>query len=234
MSMKITYVFHSCYIVETTKAVFVFDYYDGEIKELPMNKAVYFLNSHSHFDHCSEQMFTIAKKSNRTFIFSSDIKIHPNTDERVIVVKERMTYKIDEMTLHTFHSTDMGVAFLLETEEGNLYHAGDLNWWHWDGETNEYNEQMGSDYKEEIARIKEKDIQIDVAFLPLDQRLEKSYDWGMIYFMKHLEPRKVMPMHFFSENFDICKNVSKEHNHFKDFQSQFICIEKLNQVFLYN
>ena len=42
---------------------------------------------------------------------------------------------VDNMKIKTLESSDIGVAFLIEIEGKVIYHAGDLNWWHWDGDT---------------------------------------------------------------------------------------------------
>lgn len=60
-----------------------------------------------------------------------------------------------------------------------IYHAGDLNWWHWEEESEYYNEQMRMDYQKEIHKLK--NIRIDVAFVPLDPRQEEQYYWGLDY-----------------------------------------------------
>ena len=74
-----------------------------------------------------------------------------------------------------------------------IYHAGDLNWWHWEEESEYYNEQMRMDYQKEIHKLK--NIRIDVAFVPLDPRQEEQYYWGLDYFMKHTDTELVFPMH---------------------------------------
>lgn len=230
--MKITYIFHSCYMVETKTAVFVFDYYNGNMDAMPTDKPVYFFASHGHFDHCGKKMLRVAEKvENKTFIFTQDIKLKPPAEDKLLYVEENCSYELDGMKIHTFHSTDLGVAYLVECEEGTIYHAGDLNWWHWNGESDEFNEKMAEDYHSEVLKIAELNRKIDVAFLPLDQRLEDAYDWGIKYFMKHTDTKSVMPMHFFSENFDICEKASIENKEFQEYKSVFMKIEKLNQEF---
>lgn len=234
--MKITYVFHSCYIVETQKAVFVFDYYKGDVTQLPKNKPIYFFASHGHFDHCGKKVFELGKQGMKSkYIFTADIKLKPPILDELVYIEENQSYELDGIIFHTFHSTDLGVAYLVETDEGVIYHAGDLNWWHWNGESKEYNRKMEDDYKQEISRIAEimsrRNLKIEVAFLPLDQRQENAYDWGMKYFMKHLNVSRVMPMHFFSENFDICQKVVDENEQFRDYDCEFVKIERLGQEF---
>ncbi len=234
LDIKITYVFHSCYVVETKNSVLIFDYYDGDLPKFSTEKTVYFFSSHSHFDHCGELMFECAKKiQNRKYIFSKDITLRPPTDDEVLIVEENEQYMLDGLVIHTFHSTDLGVAYLVQLDDAVVYHAGDLNWWDWPGETDAYNRQMELDYKNTISQIKARlnqlNMQIDLAFLPLDQRQETSYDIGIVYFMQEIEPKNVLPMHFFSENFDICKKVIYDHGQFASYKSEFIPIEKLNQ-----
>ena len=43
------------------------------------------------------------------------------------------TYNLDNGTqVDTLLSNDSGVAFIVKTKEGTIYHAGDLNDWYWD------------------------------------------------------------------------------------------------------
>ena len=100
---------------------------------------------------------------------------------------------LDGLSVRTLRSTDAGVAFLVETEGKTLYHAGDLNWWHWEEESRVYNEMMKRNYWYEIGKIEGQAI--DVAFVPLDPRQEEQYYWGMDYFMKHTDTKVVFPMH---------------------------------------
>ena len=85
-----------------------------------------------------------------------------------------------------------GCIYCVYGRQGNLS-CGDLNWWHWEEETESYNEQMRQDYQREIDKLK--DIVIDIAFVPLDPRQENQYAWGMDYFMKHTHTKYVFPMH---------------------------------------
>ena len=39
--------------------------------------------------------------------------------------------------IRTLRSTDEGVAFVVHYAGKTIYHAGDLNWWHWEGEPDE-------------------------------------------------------------------------------------------------
>ena len=49
--MKVTYIYHSCFLVETSDFYCLFDYYRGTLPTLEKNKPVYVFSSHGHGDH---------------------------------------------------------------------------------------------------------------------------------------------------------------------------------------
>ena len=89
----------------------------------------------------------------------------------------------------------MGVAFLVKVEGKTIYHAGDLNWWHWNGEPEEDNEYYKKTFQDEMKYLEGK--KIDLAFMLLDPRQEDKYCWGMNYFLEHTDSKVVFPMHCF-------------------------------------
>ena len=124
-------------------------------------------------------------------------------------------------------STDAGVAFVVKAEGRSIYHAGDLNWWHWEGEPYPFNENMEKDYKKEIDRIH--GMHFDAAFVPLDPRLGKAYGWGMDYFLENTRADKVFPMHMWEkyEWIGAYKKTLEGHRHAK----QIVDIEEPGQEF---
>ena len=97
--------------------------------------------------------------------------------------------------IETLRSNDMGVAFLVKVEGKTIYHAGDLNWWHWNGEPEEDNEYYKKTFQDEMKYLEGK--KIDLAFMLLDPRQEDKYCWGMNYFLEHTDSKVVFPMHCF-------------------------------------
>lgn len=124
------------------------------------------------------------------------------------------------LMVSTLRSTDMGVAFLIKCDGLKIYHAGDLHWWAWPEDTKQSINNMAANYQREIAHLRElltqqSDISpittetfsdltdassilshLDLAFLPLDGRLEENYAMGMDHFLSHIPVRHVFPMHF--------------------------------------
>ena len=135
--MKVTFICHSSFCVELKKSVLVFDYYgEGRIPEVPAGCSVFFLNSHSHQDHFKREILKLREQyPEAEYILSRDVRLRPEEKgEWIHSVKAREEYEIKGLRIRTLRSTDQGVAFVVEAEGKRIYHAGDLNWWHWEGE----------------------------------------------------------------------------------------------------
>lgn len=206
--MKVTYLKHSGFMVESRTYIYLFDYIGGNIdKAIKSDKKIYVMVSHIHDDHFSKIIFDIATKhDNVTYILSYDVvkKIKKNailskmTEQlNIIRVQAHEKYKIDDIVVETLKSTDEGVAFIVSEKDGTIYHAGDLNWWHWEGEPKSWNRNMEVNFKREIDSMRGR--KIDIAFIPLDPRQEDAYYLGMNYFIKNVGANEIYPMHFWGE-----------------------------------
>lgn len=190
--MTVTYLYHSGFAVEIDDVMLVFDYYKGELPETAKNKKLYVFSSHYHKDHFQRQIFDWAEEYDVTYILSRDIRAK-GPEGKTIKMRKREEIEIDGLKIKTLRSTDMGVAFFVHLKGITIYHAGDLNWWHWEEEGPDYNEKMKRDYQKEILSIEGEHI--DVAFVPLDPRLEAAYGLGIDFFMRHTDTKHLFPMH---------------------------------------
>lgn len=214
--MKLTYLFHSGFTVEMEDAVFIFDYYKGVLPRWNAKKTVYVFASHQHYDHFTPEIFRWREDyPDIHYILSDDIRKaecdsgtkREDLGEHVTVVGPDQEIKIGGCTVRTLQSTDEGVAFLVKYSGNVLFHAGDLNWWHWDEESDSYNERMRQDYQREIQKLEQE--QIDIAFVPLDVRQGDAYRYGMDYFIRHVDARLIVPMHFW-EDYTLAKRYVEE------------------------
>lgn len=203
----ITYLFHSGYAVETQNHFLIFDYYqpfsgnnlgiaDGVITSefLKTQKNIMVFASHAHGDHFDATILKWNKDNPAIqYIFSDDIRTKVNTVKHHMVAPyTKLT--VDGIDIETFGSTDQGISFLIRTDGLNIFHAGDLNWWHWSGESKEEREYAEKLFKTEIEKIIGQPI--DLAFFPVDRRLEEAYCMGAEYFAAKLKPKLLLPMHF--------------------------------------
>ena len=212
--MKVTFIYHSCFLLETDRFYYLFDYEKGALPQMDIEKPILVLSSHSHSDHYNPAIFSLLAEAGMKqirAILSEDITPPAGID--TLQVAPETAYELDDgLTLFTLRSTDLGVAFLLQEGETLLYHAGDLNDWIWDEESEDYNRQMTSDYRKQIDLLAEKvgQRELDAAFVVLDPRQEKDYDRGLCYFLENVPVKKIYPMHDW-ETPSIIDTFLKEH-----------------------
>lgn len=240
--IKVWYLYHSGFAVKTQNHFLIFDYYtkpntpfygslkDGRIsiEEIKEEKVIVF-SSHSHPDHYDKRIFEWrSKMPHIQYVLSDDItNMKSFQKEEVLSVHFNKEYTLGDIKISTLHSTDEGVAFLIEIDGITIYHAGDLNWWHWNGEIKQYNDTMAGQYKHEIDLLKGKSI--DIAFLPMDPRLEDKYLLGVDYFMKNINPEVVFPMHF-GDNYNVFDWLSKDEQA-DDYKKRIQIIADIGQQF---
>lgn len=224
--MTVTYLYHSGFAVEFDDIVLVFDYYKGELPETARGKKLYVFSSHYHKDHFQYKVFDWTEAYDATYILSRDIRTR-GPEGRTVKVKRRQKLSVDQLQIQTLRSTDEGVAFLVHVKGVAIYHAGDLNWWHWEEEGPAYNEKMKQDYQAEIGTIE--GAHIDLAFVPLDPRLEKAYGWGIDYFMRHTETVHLFPMHLWGGYKTILRFIDDPLS--EDYRDRIVKVERRQQCF---
>ncbi|MBQ1190129.1 MAG: MBL fold metallo-hydrolase, partial [Lachnospiraceae bacterium] len=175
-----------------------------ELPEIPEKKPLYVFASHRHGDHFSEVIFDLAKKyENMIFVLSYDIeekRVPEPLRGRTYFLKPDEIWEHEGLKVETYRSTDEGVAFWCSADGNEIYHAGDLNHWYWDGEDEQWNKDMTAAYRSEIAKMRGRTA--DVAFLPLDPRQEQYFYLGIDDFVKEVHVKHIFPMHFWDQ-FDV-------------------------------
>lgn len=196
-TLKVTYIYHSGFLVETERSYLLFDYWKGEIPAMDYKKELYIFASHGHRDHFSDDIFKLENRCEKVqYILSSDIKDSTRNwakAENVHFMAPHETLDVDGVHVETLFSTDEGVAFLVQVDGRSIYHAGDLHWWHWPGEPEEDNEWHRQAFQKEMTYLSGKEF--DCAFVVLDPRQEEAGEWGMDYFLKTARSRYIFPMH---------------------------------------
>jgi len=207
VSAKIHYLYHSGFAVKTTEHFLVFDYYNdkpcpgkkgidaGVItdQEIVNNTNPVVFVSHGHSDHYNPVILEWQKANqNIRYIMSSDV---PAKGERIHSIAPHGKIDLGDLKVETFGSTDQGVSFLIAVDGISIFHAGDLNWWHWkDESTEEEIKASEDDFIKEMRPIIGK--RIDIAFFPVDPRLGREYYLGAERFINLIKPSMLIPMHF--------------------------------------
>ena len=200
------YIYHSAFVIELKKSILIFDFYrfpSNKKKEKEeffnrfikrTDKKVYVFSTHSHSDHFNKEILTwLEMNENIKYILSDDIRIHKH--KNFYFTKEDDSFELDNLKIRTFGSTDLGSSFYVNTEDKNIFHSGDLHFWHWEDDTAEEEKNMYDGYIAQLEKIKKLD-RIDIAFVPVDPRLGVNTLEGVELFYKILKPKIIIPMHF--------------------------------------
>jgi L-ascorbate metabolism protein UlaG (beta-lactamase superfamily) len=219
--VKITYLDHSGFAVETENHLLIFDYFKDESEkghrslsngvvgeeDLKIHKDVIVFSSHSHGDHFNPVILKWRFwRPDIEYVLSDDIEL----EEEVSNVNFMGSYEeidLKAVKVKSYGSTDIGLSFMVYVDGINIFHAGDLNWWYWWDDTAEEIEKADRSFKEEVEKILGE--KIDIAFFPVDPRLEHNYSKGGLYFIEKLKPKYLVPMHFWG-NFDVCSKFKSE------------------------
>lgn len=221
----IYYIYHSGFAVELKKNILIFDFYKfNENKKVEKiffidnflkknNKKIYIFSSHSHYDHFNKEIFKwLEINEDIKYILSDDIKTYKH--KNFYFTREGKNFKLDDLEILTFGSTDLGSSFYVNIENKNIFHSGDLHFWHWEDDTLEEQKTMYEKYISIVRQIKGL-ASIDYAFVPVDPRLGVNTFEGVEIFYKELKPKVIIPMHF-SEDYSKMNELIKKFESFND------------------
>ena len=91
----------------------------------------------------------------------------------------------------------MGISFLINLQGRRLFHAGDLNNWHWSEEsTPQEIRKAEGDFLAEVRELQQTAPAVDVAMFPVDSRIGKDYMRGAEQFVERIKITIFVPMHF--------------------------------------
>ena len=202
--LKIIYHYHSGFSVQVGGTLLVFDYWEGEDRSLSQVgrinqkflsafEKIYVFISHAHQDHLDPIVYMWENEGLPvSYIVSSDMPVGTR-GKRIAPGQEKQLS--EQVSVKAFQSTDLGVAFLVSAYGLNIFHAGDLNLWHWRQESTlreiEAAEQAFYQATEPIQKER-----IDVAMFPVDPRQGMMYDAGANHFILTHKPRVFIPMHW--------------------------------------
>ncbi len=207
--MEIWYLHHSGIAVKTDGALLVFDYCphragkgieNGDIgaAELAAAPRVYVFVSHSHSDHFSRSIYDwTAINPNITYVLDEGVPGGPQSAVRLSRGEE---YDDGFIHVRAYGSTDIGVSFHVQCDGTSLFHAGDLNCWHWQDDGDErYARVMRAWFDREMKFLRHGVSHIDVAFFPVDKRMGSGFEEGPDQFINIMKPAVFIPIHFVDE-----------------------------------
>ncbi len=207
MATKVTFLDNSGFLVETPEVVMVFDYYrdpaHNVVKTLEHNPdvPVIFFVSHNHRDHFNTDIFNLGQSHRRLYVLSNDIptrEIHDDMPIDWMSAGDRVEDLPGGVSVRAYGSTDAGVSYAVTLADGTkIFHAGDLNNWHWDQESTEREIHKAKErFTVIVDRIAEEDPHFHIAFFPVDVRQGANCAAGAEQFLTTVKVDNFFPMHF--------------------------------------
>lgn len=230
--MRVTFLGHSGFLVELSSVTLLFDWWKGALPALPEGKPLLICASHWHEDHFSPHIFSLPAAAfllgSMDALWLSKKGASPEVLQRCICLNGNETCSpLPGVTVETLPSTDEGVAFIVSVDGKVIFHAGDLNWWHWEGEDPAWNRQMELDFKAYAQPLSGRHIHL--AMLPIDPRQEADGFRGAAYILSHGDVHRCLPMHqweqfsFTQQFLDACP----------EFAAQITPVTRLGQTFTF-
>ena len=192
---SVSYLEHSGFAVRTPEHLLVFDYLGRGLSAPPEGDApALFFVSHAHGDHYWPGVAALAQERRAPLVLGEDLP--PSLPGVRLAPGEAAT--LGGAQVRAYGSTDQGVSFLVRSGGLRVFHAGDLNLWHWQEEsTEEVVAQAEAAFEAALDPLEGQAI--DLAFFPVDARLGAGHDRGALRFAGRLRPRILVPMHWWGD-----------------------------------
>ena len=221
--IQLTYIFHSCFALETDNCILIFDYwldpYNVMNGFITTKKRVYAFASHFHEDHFTKDIFKWREEGlNVTYILSKDILKHrrENKEDADVWLAKGGMWEDENIKVTATGSNDSGVSWIVQIGGKFIFHAGDLcNWYARFLADDKVPEKIVSEEFKEINPIAEekrflgelKDINkitniFDIAMFPVDGRIGNGCTLGARQFIERFKVGLFVPMHFVMSGFE--------------------------------
>ena len=228
--MRATFLDHSGFLVELPSVTLLFDWWKGDLPALRKEVPLVVFSSHWHEDHFSPAVFSLDAAAwvmgDMDHRWLAKKGASPEQLERCISISgNESCAPLEGISVETLRSTDEGVAFLVTADGQTIFHAGDLNWWHWEGEPDPWNPDMERNFKAFSQPLAGRHI--DLAMVPLDPRQNEDGFRTAVYFSQIADIRRVLPMHQWG-NFGFTEAFLSKH---PDFSDRLFPVTHTGQIF---
>ncbi len=256
--MRVTYIGHSGFLVETDEGYLLFDciasdditkenenleYSTGKLPELDAEKEIIVFVSHRHGDHYCHNIWKLKEQYPHVkYVISKDIPFSPNVRKRRGITEEDLSnilrvsaHQVYELSLR--QGSTLKIETLRSTDAGVAFYLT-LNGaaiYH-AGDLNLWLwEEEGDAYNKDMSARFDKELEYlrgrktDIAFLLLDPRQERDAYKGMDAYLEAMDVKYAFPMHFWKQYGIIA--AYKEARGDKPYVSAVQQIEREGQIF---
>lgn len=209
--MKLMYVYHSGFIIEGENFALLIDYYrdSGENGDTGIvheclerwKGKLYVLASHAHADHFNPEILEWrSQRPGIRYILSGDIRKGRMGEENVVWLEKGGVWQDEYVEVKAYGSTDAGISFLIEAGGRRIFHAGDLNNWHWKEESTPREVRRSeTEFLKAIGELARDVDWLDLVMFPIDPRLGADYMRGAGQFIDRIRVSRFVPMHFWEK-----------------------------------
>ena len=199
----VTFFYQSGFTAAVGKTLLIFSYWQEHVpQELRLNdKDLRGFNNiivfvpRASIEHNDPAVWQISRGFPITYVAAGEAGPSVKDQTGVRLVRQGESLKVSNVQITAYGSTDAGVSFMVKVSGIHIFHAGDLNLWHW-REQNTLREITRSE--EEFYRVVSSinEDRIDICMFPVDPNLGGFYDAGANHFIMAKKPRLFFPMHF--------------------------------------
>lgn len=203
--VSVTYFHQSAFAVAVGRTLLMFSYhmpedvhaaYHVNEQDLAGFANILFFVPNASKEHLDDAIFQYGPGYPITYVVSRDAeRFVPTLNPRVHLVDAGDTLTVTDALIQVCPSTDKGVSFLVKTHGVSVFHAGDLNLWHWKEESTPQEVMRAENlFYETVGKIPHGAL--DICLFPLDPNLGGHFDAGANHAIMALKPRVFFPMHF--------------------------------------
>ncbi|NLC33586.1 MAG: hypothetical protein GX781_09875 [Clostridiales bacterium] len=199
----VSFFYQSGFTVAVGKTLLIFSYWEEHIKQgyrlndqdfRGFNNIVVFVPRASA-EHHDPVIYKWSEAFPISYVLTSELKDVVPKKANIRFIHQGESLKIAKVQIKAFESTDAGISLLVKAAGVHIFHAGDLNLWHWREENTLHEITRAEDeFYRVISTIKED--RIDICMFPVDPNLGGFYDAGANHFIMAKKPRIFFPMHW--------------------------------------
>ena len=202
----ITFFHQSTFTVAIERTLLIFSYRETDLPQLEeayrlsekdfmgFQNIVVFVPRNSLVHH-DPVIYTWKQSFPITYVISEDARKDAPNRANVRVIDKGGALSVAGVQVKAYGSTDAGISLMVKACGIRIFHAGDLNLWHW-REENTLRDIARAEavFYEKVAKIPKDGV--DISFFPLDPNQGGFYDAGANHFIMAVKPSVFFPMHW--------------------------------------
>ncbi len=205
-SAAVTFFYQSSFTVAIERTLLIFSYRETDLPQLEeayrlsekdfygFQNIVVFVPRNS-LEHHDPVIYTWKQSFPITYVVSEDARKDAPNLPNVRVIAKGGSLSVAGVSVKAFGSTDEGISLLVKAGGMRIFHAGDLNLWHWREENTLRDIAEAEDLFYQVVSEIPKDP-MDLCMFPVDPNLGGFYDAGANHFIMAFKPRVFFPMHW--------------------------------------